>query len=440
MGTLADSLFAVLMSWVRALVSGIWALFSSEHTTVLEFLGKNWWMIALVLIASGLVIDWLIWLVRWQPYHIWAQRVRRMLRLDRDTDDDDETEEEDEIYKAHAAMMPERKTARMPVVAPQIEEEEEHRGDLFIDKRQEQEALDRASEVPDEALGAYPGMRYGVAVKEENLSNTQRYSALTAEGPGSAEVARRRAEIEAWQQQMQEEARSRAQAEHAAREAERLMREAEAAEAARIAEEERLMREAEEAEAARIAEEERLAQEEYARQLAEYEIKKAQYERELAEYERQKAAYDAQMAKLAAQDVETAQEIMPQTGTRRRRAQQKSYSDYVSGEAVTALPDPPAWPKMETPVPRKKKPAPVHTQKAKAQKPKAQAAKPQTAKKKASAQTDKPQREHKLLSRVAKLIEPQEEELSVFKALPPRVDMHEAYKPAKTPKKPEKRQ
>ena len=42
MGTLADSLFNVLMSWARALVSGIWALFSSEHTTVLEFLGKNW--------------------------------------------------------------------------------------------------------------------------------------------------------------------------------------------------------------------------------------------------------------------------------------------------------------------------------------------------------------------------------------------------------------
>ena len=79
MGTLADSLFTVLMSWVRALVSGIWALFSSEDTTVLGFLGKNWMIIAGVMIVAGLVIDWLIWLVRWQPYHIWAQRVRRLL-------------------------------------------------------------------------------------------------------------------------------------------------------------------------------------------------------------------------------------------------------------------------------------------------------------------------------------------------------------------------
>ena len=51
MGTIADSLFNALMSWVRALVSSLWALVSSEQTTMLEFLGKNWIMIALVLIV-----------------------------------------------------------------------------------------------------------------------------------------------------------------------------------------------------------------------------------------------------------------------------------------------------------------------------------------------------------------------------------------------------
>ena len=39
MGTLADSLFNVLMSWVRALVNSIWALFTTDHMTLLEFLG-----------------------------------------------------------------------------------------------------------------------------------------------------------------------------------------------------------------------------------------------------------------------------------------------------------------------------------------------------------------------------------------------------------------
>ena len=53
MGTFADSLFTVLMSWVRALVSGIWALFTSDHTTVLEFFGKNWLVIAAVIVAAS---------------------------------------------------------------------------------------------------------------------------------------------------------------------------------------------------------------------------------------------------------------------------------------------------------------------------------------------------------------------------------------------------
>ena len=58
MGTLADSLFNVLMGWVRALVNGIWALFTTDHTTLLEFLGKNWVMIAVVILAAGSCGRW----------------------------------------------------------------------------------------------------------------------------------------------------------------------------------------------------------------------------------------------------------------------------------------------------------------------------------------------------------------------------------------------
>ena len=77
MGTLADSLFNLLMGWVRALVNAIWALFTTDHTTLLEFLGKNWVLIVVVILAAGLAIDWLVWLIRWQPYHLWARRARR---------------------------------------------------------------------------------------------------------------------------------------------------------------------------------------------------------------------------------------------------------------------------------------------------------------------------------------------------------------------------
>ncbi len=392
MGTLADSLFTVLMSWVRTLVSGIWALFSAEHTTTLEFLGKNWLLIVAVLVAAGLVIDWIIWLLRWQPYHLWAQRARRILRIE-------EPEEEEETHtRAHAAVTRSMEAVSMPEQEDMAQDDaDDGLAPLYIsqsfDEAQAQEAIAYADSVPDEELRAYPGMRYGAqAAPQEDMGGTAKYTAVRAEGPGAAEVTRRRAEIDAWQQQMQDEAR--AQAEQA-----RLAKEAYEAERARLAKE------------AYEAEQARLAQEAYERELAEYERQKAQYELELAEYERQKAAYEAQLAaqEAAEREAQTAQAVQPgaQGGSRRRRAAVQSYSDYIEGDTVSELPAPPDWPQMEQAV--------RNTQEK-------------------DRQLEKKKKSGALLSRMAKMIEPEEEELITRKSLPPRVDPHEAYRPAKTPR------
>ena len=379
MGTFADSLFTVLMSWVRGLVSAIWALFSSDHTTALEFLGKNWLMIAVVIVGAGLVIDWIIWLLRWQPYHLWAHRARRLLRME------EPAEEEETNTRAHAAVMPQRKQAlREDRLDESVQIERYAPPAPELDMEQEQQVFQQASSAPDEY--AYPGMRYDSTVTQE-LGSTQRYGAVTQEGPGAAEVARRKAEIEAWQLHMQEEARARAEAERAQREEEQA----------------RLARQAYEEEQAR------LAQEEYERQLAEYERQKAQYERDMAEYERQKAEYEAQLARENAMQ-EASQELAPQQ-TRRRRSAQKSYSDYVEGDVVQMLPDAAQWPQMNMDLP---------------------AAAPE------KAQT-KPKKHSRLLDQMARMIEPEEEEIAMRTKLPPRVDMHDAYKPAAAPRKPGRR-
>ena len=406
MGTLADSLFTVLMGWVRALVNSIWALFSADHTTLLEFFGKNWMLIALVIIAAGLVVDWLVWLVRWQPYHLWALRVRRLLRLP--------SPEEEEEERAHAARMPQRAQAAA------FPEEKENWLPLerpVIDEQQAQEVFRRADSVPDEQLGAYPGMRYGSqAAPRPDTEETQRYAAIHSEGPGTAEVNRRRAEIDAWQKQIQEEARARAQAELAAREAEkaRLAQEAYEAEQARLAQEAYEAEQARLAQEAYEAEQARLAQEEYERQMAEYERQKAQYERDLAEYERQKAAYEAEIARQNAGIVaeEGPSEDQENGVARRRRAAMEpaTYSDYVGGETVQALPDPPQWPQISA----------IQTEEHRVPR--------ENAKK-------KPRKGGGLVSKVAKMIEPEDEEISAIASLPPRVDMHEAYRPAKKPQK-----
>ena len=442
MGTLADSLFNLLMGWVRALVNAIWALFTTDHTTLLEFLGKNWVLIVVVILAAGLAVDWLVWLIRWQPYHLWARRARRFLRMPEP--------EQDERRKKRAPSGDE--TQKMPVAyaredsgAPEEEEEEERWLPLQqpqMDERQAQEVMQRAQSVPDEELGAYPGMRYG-AKAAEGMAETQRYSAVRAEGPGAAEVERRRAEIDAWQQQMQEEARQKAEAERQrialqkAYEAEQqrvAQQKAYEAEQQRVAqqkayeaEQQRVAQQkAYEAEQQRVAqqkayeaEQQRIAQQkayeeaqrqkaqaEYQRQLAEYERQKAQYEQDMARYRQEKAAYDAEMARRAAQSDEAAQ-TDAQTAPRRRRAPQqkpRTYSDYVSGETVERLPDPPQWPQVQQAAEAAKKP------------------------------------KKGLVSRVAKMMEEDDgNEIAGINALPPRVSKDEAYHPAKTPQKNGKR-
>ena len=382
MGTLADSLFNLLMGWVRALVNAIWALFTTDHTTLLEFLGKNWVLIVVVILAAGLAIDWLVWLIRWQPYHLWARRARRFLRMPEP--------EQEEKRKKRAPSGDE--TQKMPAAYAQTdsgapEEEEEQWLPLQqpqMDERQAQEVMQRAQSVPDEELGAYPGMRYG-AKAAEGMAETQRYSAVRAEGPGAAEVERRRAEIDAWQQQMQEEARQKAEAEQ-----QRI-----AQQKAYEAEQQRIAQQKAYEEAQR-----QKAQAEYQRQLAEYERQKAQYEQDMARYRQEKAAYDAEMARRAAQNdaqpVLNAEEGAP----RRRRAAQKpkTYSDYVSGETVEQLPDPPRWPQVQQAAEEAKKP------------------------------------KKGIMSRMAKMMEDDDDhEISGINALPPRVSRDEAYRPAKKP-------
>lgn len=389
MGTLADSLFNLLMGWVRALVNAIWALFTTDHTTLLEFLGKNWVLIVVVILAAGLAIDWLVWLIRWQPYHLWARRARRFLRMPEP--------EQEEKRKKRAPSGDE--TQKMPAAyaqtdsgAPEEEEEEQWLPlqQPQMDERQAQEVMQRAQSVPDEELGAYPGMRYG-AKAAEGMAETQRYSAVRAEGPGAAEVERRRAEIDAWQQQMQEEAQQKAEAE----------RQRIAQQKAYEAEQQRIAQQKAYEEAQR-----QKAQAEYQRQLAEYERQKAQYEQDMARYRQEKAAYDAEMARRAAQSDEAAQTDAQNAPRRRRAPQQKprTYSDYVSGETVERLPDPPQWPQVQQAAEAAKKP------------------------------------KKGLVSRVAKMMEEDDgNEIAGINALPPRVSKDEAYHPAKTPQKNGKR-
>lgn len=150
MGAFADTLFSVLLSWVQSAVGSIVTLVQSGGDRgLLAFLGNNWLFIVLVLVAGGLVVDWLIWLLRWQPYHVWATRARRfkrgLLRLFG-------VGRRDEAHpQPDGPDAPLQQTRRIPAVREEP---------LELDEEQQRAAFAQAQAVPEEALGAYPGQRY----------------------------------------------------------------------------------------------------------------------------------------------------------------------------------------------------------------------------------------------------------------------------------------
>ncbi len=80
LGGFADTVLSVLLGWVTGIVQWVFSLFNGRSGSLLAWFGKYWLVIAAILVGAGLIIDWLVWLISWQPYQICASRARRFGR------------------------------------------------------------------------------------------------------------------------------------------------------------------------------------------------------------------------------------------------------------------------------------------------------------------------------------------------------------------------
>lgn len=79
MNAFADTLLSLVFGWMRALVEGVWSFLSSgRFQNALSWLGDHWLWLVLFLCALCTVLDYLIWLVRWRPYILWRNHLRRL--------------------------------------------------------------------------------------------------------------------------------------------------------------------------------------------------------------------------------------------------------------------------------------------------------------------------------------------------------------------------
>ena len=79
MGSFANTVFSILLGWMQGLISAIWSAFNGkEGDSFLQFIGNNWIKIAMILCAVGMIVDFVVYIFRWQPYKVWRSFWRRM--------------------------------------------------------------------------------------------------------------------------------------------------------------------------------------------------------------------------------------------------------------------------------------------------------------------------------------------------------------------------
>ena len=81
----AEGFINAMLGWIRGLAASIAAGFQSTGggasggTAFLSWLNAHWLSLLVVLIAIGIVIDWLVWMLRWRPYWLWVGKRRIVL-------------------------------------------------------------------------------------------------------------------------------------------------------------------------------------------------------------------------------------------------------------------------------------------------------------------------------------------------------------------------
>ena len=81
MGTLTNSLMRLLLGWVQGIIGLLWTLPNGQAPSALRYLSEPWLPLPVTLIVFGLVMDRIVWFIRWQPYRLWAARIRRRLGI-----------------------------------------------------------------------------------------------------------------------------------------------------------------------------------------------------------------------------------------------------------------------------------------------------------------------------------------------------------------------
>lgn len=91
------------LGWIRWVANGVAKQFQSNTSSTssgasfMGWFGNHWLALLLTMIVAGVVIDWLVWMIRWRPYWVWFRKKRVLL-----DDDIEAILSDDELLKRYA--------------------------------------------------------------------------------------------------------------------------------------------------------------------------------------------------------------------------------------------------------------------------------------------------------------------------------------------------
>ena len=93
MGSLANTLFTLLLGWVQAAASSIWSAFTTENGgSFFRWIGRNWIILAVILCVIGLIVDLGIYLFRWRPLRVWKSYFNRLRHKEESLEESEQPE------------------------------------------------------------------------------------------------------------------------------------------------------------------------------------------------------------------------------------------------------------------------------------------------------------------------------------------------------------
>ena len=75
----SEAIVDTMLGWLKGLANWVLRLFNlagSVSASPLLWLSHNWLKLLIFFLALGIVVDRVIWLIRWRPYWVWFRKER----------------------------------------------------------------------------------------------------------------------------------------------------------------------------------------------------------------------------------------------------------------------------------------------------------------------------------------------------------------------------